>query len=628
MKTHGMTPQPMINALFSLILLLSLITSAAAQESLYMPAPFKKLYEKGETRSFTGAPGNRYWLNHAQYNIKARVYPQTRLLKGSEKIIYHNAGPDTLKEIVLRVYQDIYRRGNVRDFPVDKDALTDGMEILSLRINDVEVDTDDPQGSVKRNGTNLFLKLKQAVLPAQDITLHIEWKFHIADKSTIRSGMYDKTSGFVAYWYPQIAVYDDYFGWDRLNYTGQQEFYNDFHTYDVHLTLPAGYNVWATGLLQNAGEILSKDDLEKWQKAHKYDDVVSVAGGNPDAKAWHFRADHVPDFAFAFSDHFRWDLRSVDNGSRRVLVQAVYSREDTTATDVCEIAARTINYMSTEFPKIVYPYPSMTVFISKNGGGMEFPMMVNDGSVADYARRVGLTSHEITHTYFPFMMGINERRFAFMDEGMAVMLPFKVQNHLAPKRNIIADRVKTYNRVGGSIDDVPVMTPSNLLKGQAYRNASYNRPGLAYEFLRDLLGDELFIKAIGVYVKEWSGKHPLPYDFFFTMNRVTGQNLNWYFKAWFFDWAYADLAIEKAERKANNWEITVLNRGGLPLPVRLHYRSENGEEGKINKSAAVWRDNPKRYIVKINTDKDLKKIWLDTENVPDVQPMDNKMDKL
>ncbi len=589
-------------ALYMLMLLfVSLGLSSAGPRDLYMATTYQQVYDKGQTRSPEGRPGTGYWINHARYTIDVTVYPSTRLLKGRAVMVYSNESPDTLKKLVLRLYQDIYRKGNTRNESVDPLAVTDGMEILCLKVGDKRIDTDDPAGPARRRGTNLFIDLEKPLLPGGKRRLEIEWKYYIAEKSRIRSGMYDKSTAFVAYWYPQIAVYDDVFGWDILNYNGLQEFYNDFHDFDVRINVPAGYSVWATGILQNPGEILPSEQFDVWKRAFESDETQSLLSGkildedsvvvNEGAQSWHFKAGHVPDFAFSFSDHYAWDIRSVEvEPGRRTLIQAAYPKDDENSVDVCEIAAGSIAFLSGDFPAIPYPYEAMTVFISKNGGGMEFPMIVNDGSVEKHARRVSLTSHEITHTYFPFMMGINERRFAFMDEGMAVMLPFKAQLALAPEENIVARRVKRYNKIGGSVIDMPMMIPSYDLAGPAYRNASYNRPGMAYEYLRQILGDKLFLKALHDYVQNWRGKHPLPYDFFHTFNRVSGENLNWYWKPWFFEFAYADLALGSVSKTAGGLDVVVRNKGGLPLPVRLTVTDSEGREKVVEKTAAVWRE--------------------------------------
>ncbi len=618
-----------------LVMFLLVLTglSPAGADDLYMGTTFRPLYEKGLTRGFDGRPGKAYWINHASYRIDVTVYPETRLLKGRAKITYTNESPDTLKTLVMRLYQDIYRKGGARNSPMEPLALTEGMEIMRLKVGDTLMDTDDPRGQTRRRGTNLIITLKKPVLPGEQRRIEIDWKYYIAEKSRIRSGMYDKSSAFVAYWYPQLAVYDDVFGWDRLNYTGLQEFYNDFHDFDVRIHLPAGFSVWATGMLQNAGEVLPSEQHELWSRALESDNARAILSQkildedsvfiNEGATAWHYQASHVPDFAFAFSDHYAWDIRSVEvEPGRRTLIQAAYPKDDDTQTDVCDIAAESIAFLSGDFPAIPYPYPAMTVFISKNGGGMEFPMIVNDGSVSRHSRRVSLTSHEITHTYFPFMMGINERRFAFMDEGMAVMLPFKAQLALAPEENIIARRVKSYNRIGGSIVDLPMMIPSNELTGRAYRNASYNRPGMAYEYLRDMLGDTLFKKALHDYVKNWKGRHPLPYDFFFTFNRVSGRNLNWYWKPWFFELAYADLALGTVTQTAEGLDIVVENMGGLPLPVRISVTDREGGEKNVEKTAAVWRGK-KKVTVHVPWSGSPAKVVLGDENILDADNSNN-----
>ena len=406
----------------------------AQNNSLHLPLNFQHAYESG-SRSFDGAPGSKYWQNKTDYNLKAELDPITRKLSGEGTVIYYNNGPDTLRKIVLRLYPDIYRKGNIRDMEVDPAALTNGMQIEKMSVDGNEVKLSGDKYSPRREVTNLFLPLEKQLVPNSKVELNIEWNFIIPNKSQIRMGAYDSTSFFVAYWYPQIAVYDDVDGWDLLNYTGRTEMYNDFNNYDVEVTVPKEFLLWSTGVLQNPDEVYAKKVLEKYNRAHSSNEIIHIvtkedlANGTTtggDKIIYKIKADYVPDFVFATSDHYLWDASElmVDKTTgRKSFISAAYNKTANEFSTVAEVARKSIDYFSNEMPGVPYPYPCMTVF---NGqGGMEFPMMCNNSATKELWSTVHLTSHEICHTYFPFHMGINERKYAWMDEGCFLLISRK-----------------------------------------------------------------------------------------------------------------------------------------------------------------------------------------------------------
>ena len=260
--------------------------------------------------------------------------------------------------------------------------------------------------------------------------------------------------------------------------------------------------------------------------------------------------------------------------NRKVFVDAAYKIESEDFYDVADISKKSIQYFSFEMPGVSFPYPCLTAF--NGSGGMEFPMMINDGSASTLAGTVGVTSHEIAHTYFPFYMGINERKYAFMDEGWAVMLPFTFQERMVEDNYPRRRNVGGYQRFAGNETEMPPMIPSILLKGNSYRMAAYSRPGLAYDYLREVLGDELFTKALQEFIKRWNGKHPLPYDMYNTFNEVTGQDLNWYWHAWFFEHGYPDLAIDRVEQQEEKIQVFISKVGSIPIPIKLKIVFEDG----------------------------------------------------
>ena len=624
------------NSLIKIIVLAAALPnlSLLGQQELYMPRNFQSAYEEG-TRSFNGMPGENYWQNSSDYKIKVEVDPQENLLTGSEEITYYNNSPDTLEKMVIRLYQDILKKGGARDWPLPAEGVHDGVQISKVIIAGEEIDMNDKK-NFKRSGTNLLITLKKPLPPNSQLNLSIDWSVYISDKVKIRMGAYDSTSFFIAYWYPQVAVYDDIDGWDRYNYSGQQEFYNDFSNFDVEITVPNSFAVWAAGILQNPEELLNEKYLERYNLAYQSDEVIriiteddllsgNIFNNSNEFNTWKFKAEYVIDFSFATSDHYLWDGVSViadSTTNRKVFVDVAYKKESVDFYDVADISKKSIQYFSFEMPGVPFPYPCLTAF--NGSGGMEFPMMINDGSASTLAGTVGVTSHEIAHTYFPFYMGINERKYAFMDEGWAVMLPFDFQERMVEDNYPRRRNVYSYQRFAGNETEMPPMIPSVLLKGYSYRTAAYSRPGLAYDYLREALGNELFTKAIQEFIKRWNGKHPLPYDMYNTFNEVTAQNLNWFWNPWFFEHGHPDLGIDRVEQQEETIKVFISKEGNIPIPITLKIVFEDETETEIYHTAAVWQNENKEFLIEHPADKPVKEILLGNPDIPDTNT-DNNM---
>jgi hypothetical protein len=522
-----------INIIIALIII-PLSTISLGQEKLFIPRNIQSAYEKG-TRSPDGKPGKEYWQNSADYKIDVEVIPSTYQIIGNERITYYNNSPDSLTRIVLRLYPNIFKKGSARDYSINPDAIADGVSINKIEIDGRSINLEN-RSIFRVTSTIAVIYLPESVPSNSSIDLAIEWSFNLSPKATLRMGVYDSTSVFVGYWYPQVAVYDDIEGWDYYNYGGQVEFYNDFSNFDVSITLPNNFGVWATGELQNPEEVLSENIYERYLKAKQSDEVIRIVTTsdlnlstiykNDESKnTWIYKASNVSDFAFAFSDNYLWDgVRTIIDSSNNqsVFVQAVYPVDSPDFYDVAEASRDLINYFSYEMPGIKFPFPSVVAFNNgrSGGGGMEFPMMINDGSTDVWENTVALTAHELAHQYFPFYVGTNEKKYAFMDEGWAVMLPFKYMEKLAGINSRLISTVGNYEYLAGTDDDIPMMIPSLSLPYNSYRNSAYDKSSIAYEILRDMLGDELFLKALQEYINRWNGKHPTPYDFYFTFNDV------------------------------------------------------------------------------------------------------------
>jgi len=618
---------------FLILVVLTFSSLALAQDESYVPLNIKNTYKKN-TRSYDGKPGINYWQNSSEYKINAKLDPGTKVLEGTEQIKYYNNSPDSLSEIVIRLYHNINKPNAKRDFNLNEKSVTEGVLIKKLNFDGNSIDLSN-KSVVNIAGTNLILKLKNKISPKSLVNLEIEWSVKIPEVQSVRFGSYDSTSMFIAYWYPQISVYDDVDSWDRMDYSGLVEMYNDCNDFDVSLNVPVGYHIWATGVWQNADEVLKQKYLDKYKLAWKSDEVIKIfekedLGSKEiyktknDFHTFKFTGENVPDFAFGISDHFLWDASSFEvdkSTSKRVYVTTAYRLSAKDYPDNCYYAKETLKYFSFEMPAVPFPYPSATVF--NGGGGMEFPMIVNNGSEDSKAGTVGLTSHELAHQYMPFYLGTNERKYPFMDEGWAVMLPYDFQERMAEGNTPRLRTIKGYEDFAGNEFDLPLMIPTPTISWRSYRISAYNKPALAYDILRKTLGDNLFLKALRTYIEQWNGKHPIPTDFFFTFNEVSNQDLSWFWKPWFYDFSYPDLAIENVKSKRSSIVIQIKNQGKLPLPIKLQVMLNDEVVKEIYKTAEVWKSGKEKIDVKIDGIKNYDAIILGSELIPDVNSIDN-----
>lgn len=618
--------------LLSIALLICLGGYTVSAQELYMPRNIKEAYAKG-TRSMSGKPGANYWQNHGKYNMDIQVDAETKVVSGKEEILYSNNSSDTLKTLAIRFVNNLHKPTSPRGGAVSEDFLSTGLNISSFSVDGETYKVDS-----KNWGTVGNVKLNKPLLPKSKISVKIEWDYPLSKESG-REGQIDPNSFFVAYSYPRISVYDDYNGWDRIPHTDRAEFYNDFNDYEFAIKAPKNYVVYATGDFLNPDEVLQPEISARLKKSYNGDEVIHIATEQEmkdgkvtlqkDWNTWKFAVKHITDVTFALSNHYVWDGASVivdKKTNRRASAQAAYNA--TTGTDFINSVKYNLNaldWFSNNWPGIPYPYAKTIAF--QGFADMEYPMMVNDSQFGDPVFAQLVQDHEVAHTYFPFYMGINETRYAYMDEGWATTFEYLIG--IAEHGKEAADkfyknfRVNKYINDKSTEEDQPVISMSDQVSGSGYGNNSYGKASLSYLALKDMLGDDLFKKALHTYMGNWNGKHPIPWDYFNSMNAGAGQNLNWFFQNWFFTNNYLDLAIAKVTPAKGKSTVTIKNTGGFVIPFDVVVTYTDGKTETIHKTPAVWKANQKEVSVTINTAKKIKSIGLDNGIYMDATPKDN-----
>jgi len=610
-----------------LVVLFLIAVSGSAQSILQPPLNIVNGYNKG-TRSYTGKPGTQYWQNTADYNIKINFEPNSRNLSGTVDIDYTNNSPDTLNELQFKLYPNFYKKGAMRNYKAEAVDLGDGVKIKKLTINGTDQDVD----KLVIDGTNMTVNLV-SFLPKTKLHASVTYEYTLNRTSHVRTGQIDSGSYFVAYFFPRIAVYDDIDGWNRYQYLGNEEFYNDFCHFNAEITVPANYTIWATGDLKNAKDVYADKFVKRIDLAGKVDSVTNIiteadlAAGNVTKQnptnVWKFEANNVTDFVFATSNHYLWKASSLvvdSTTNRRTRVDAVFNPIHKDFYNVIGYARKTVEAMSFKFPKWPYPYPHETVVDGLDQ--MEYPMMVNDNPLENREDEIELTDHEIFHTMFPFYMGINETKYGWMDEGWATIGEWLITNMIDPA---IHDDygMDRYQSTAGKEEDQPIMTLTPQLSGTSFMTNSYPKPALGYLYVKDLLGDALFTKALHYYIEQWHGKHPMPYDFFFCMNAGSGKNLNWFWKNWFMDRGVPDQAIGKVTHHGHEWQVVVNNIGTKAIPVDLTITYNDGTTKLIHKTIAVWENGARSTMLNFVAEKPVTKLVLGVLYDPDVNKKDN-----
>ena len=632
----------------------------AVVESNYDPhALFSPLfYPVGGTisRAATGEPNVGYWQNRADYQINASLNDVTHEITGSVTITYKNNSPHALPFLWLQLDQNLFNkesRGQAR-MPFDsrsrygdsKSSFNGGYKITSVKnLN------DNTDANYLIAETRMQVRLKNAVKPAGDIIkLKIDFSFILPEYGADRCGILKTKNGdifAVAQWYPRMCVFDDVQGWNTLPYLGPSEFYLEYGDFDITLTAPASHIVVCGGELQNPSEVLTATQVQRMEEAKKSDKTVMIRtekevnepSSRPTATTltWKYKISNSRDVAWASSKSFIWDAAKINlpagqaglPSGKTSLAMSVYPVESNGKKGwgrATEYTKGSIENYSKRWYE--YPYPVATN-VASNVGGMEYPGIVFCGSKAQTEGLFGVTDHEFGHTWFPMIVGSNERKYGWMDEGFNTFINSLADddfNNGEYKRSKTSMEF-TAGYMFGERSEPIFLTPDAMKEGNIGL-ALYSKPGYGLELLRnEILGPERFDYAFKTYINRWAFKHPTPWDFFRTMDNAAGEDLGWFWKEWFLENYRLDQSIISVKYDkdiaANGALVTIANLEQMAMPVNISYETKTGIKGTLKLPVEVW-NNTNTWKVKLPTTEELTKVEIDAEKVfPDMNFKNN-----
>ena len=595
-------------------------------------------------RSASGNPGPSYWQNKTSYSIEAEVFPETSMLKGKVTLTYTNNSPENLDYIWMYLEQNRFTkdsRGTLTSPSNDryKGDLDGGFKISNMAVKTAK--SSVPLSKYIVSDTRMQVYLNHPI-PAKGgiVELSMDFEFKIPKDGMDRMGKLDTSKGTIfslAQWYPRVAVFDDVVGWNIEPYLGAGEFYLEYGNYDYKITVPYDQIVVGSGELVNPTQVLTALEIKRLATAATSDKTTFIIApeevGNttitrPTSSGkltWHFKMNNTRDVAFGVSKAFIWDAARINLPSNKsCLAQSVYYEDirgqSRWSRSTEYVKASIEHYSKTWFE---FPYPN-AVNVASNVGGMEYPGL----SFCDYNESNNglweVTDHEFGHNWFPMIVGSNERRYAWMDEGFNTFLNFystkAFNNH---EYQSYLDKIDITNWLS-SKDREGIDTYPDVTKDYNLGFTAYFKPAKGLQLLREyILGPERFDNAFKTYIKTWAYKHPQPNDFFNIMNNVAGENLNWFWKGWFYGNANIDLGIKSVEVKDRNYIVTFENIGQIPMPLVFEIIYADGTKERRTLPVETWqKQNEWKYT--IQNSNTIQSITIDPDKIlPDMDLKNN-----
>ncbi|HUR20202.1 MAG TPA: M1 family metallopeptidase [Vicinamibacterales bacterium] len=571
------------------------------------------------TRDLTGRPGPNYWQLETDFTIEARLDPATQTITGTESILIHNNSPAPLNELVMRLDHNIFRglvpRGS--SFPAEN---TEGMVVTRLAIDGVEISLTPAAGGRRGGGapgqrTNSASSLDQTVaritlanpVPAKGTAkLDVAWHTKLPGgpgRGHRMTQRWDDALFQPTQWYPRLAKYDDMRGWDTSLYLGPSEFYNNFGRFDVKIDVPGGWIVTGTGVLQNPTQVLTPTARERLATVLSSDAIVTIVGPDEsgpgkstaagDRLVWHFVADKVNDFAWATARNYVWQAtRATIPGKGPIPVYMVFQPEHAAQfARAGQITRHALEFYSKLWAP--YPFPQMTLQDGPSNG-MEYPMVINSNS--------GPADHETGHQWWPMVVGTNETRYGWMDEGFNQYMNELSDADAATRKPNLNGLGQSYGRTSGDENEPSMMWSANDA-GPMYSFQTYGKTPLMLSMLGGIVGDEAVQRAMSEYTRVWSFKHPSPWDYVFFMNTALKQDLGWFWYYWLWTTDSVDGRIANVATAGPRTTVTVRQDGQMPSPVVLKLKfAAAGPALQSVAGATVTTVDPQTAIVTFPVD--------------------------
>jgi hypothetical protein len=624
--------------IYCLAFLLPVLAVAQTEPTKYWEDKFKQLGPElatpNEQRTASGAPGNAYWQQRADHAMNITIDDATQTLYGEETITYYNQSPDALSYLWLQLDQNAFEK------TADSYAIEQMKMGESVSYNDL-VDLNpwydggfkldfvrDAAGKALPytvNKTMMRIDLPQALKPGGTFVFKIKWWYNINDRIRLggRSGYeYFEEDGNYLYtmaqFFPRMVVYCDNQGWQHKQFLGAGEFTLNFGNYDVKITVPADHVVAATGVLQNAKEVLTADELKRFNAAKTSDEPIVITTQEEaekkeknkettKTKTWHFKAENVRDFAFANSRKFIWDAQAVKIGDKTPLAMSYYPKEGNPLWG--QFSTRVVAHTLRSYSEhtIDYPYP-VAISVHTKWMGMEYPMICFNGGrpekdgTYDQGTRDGMISviiHEVGHNFFPMIINSDERQWTWMDEGLNTFVQYlaeKEYDRNYPTRRGPARNIVDYMR-GDKSTMSPIMTNSESI--YQFGNNAYGKPATALNILREtVMGRELFDYAFKEYCRRWAFRHPTPEDFFRTMEDASAVDLDWFWRGWFYGTDHCDMNLKDVK-------IFRLNTHNPEIEKALDKQKKEGAAPDISQQ----RDAAEKMKVEVDSDPDMRDFY-------------------
>ena len=588
-----------------------------------------ELATPNEQRTASGAPGHAYWQQQADYNMKIRLDDNLQRVSGEEVITYHNNSPDVLYYLWLQLDQNNMAK-NSDAYAVEQSKIGDRMSLNDIvdlepwfdggfKLEEVK-DASGKDLKYTVNQTMMRIDLETPLKAGAVYTFKIKWWYNINDRIRLggRSGYeyFEEDKNYlytIAQFYPRMVVYTDYAGWQHKQFLGGGEFTLDFGNYTVAITVPSDHIIGSTGVLQNPKDVLTADQMKRFEKAKSSNEPVIICTQDEainrektkstTEKTWIFKAENVRDFAFATSRKFIWDAQAVDVGGKKPLAMSFYPKEGNPLWE--QYSTRAVAHTLRVYSKhtIDYPYP-VAISVHSKWIGMEYPMICFNGGRPEadgpYSEntKVGMISviiHEVGHNFFPMIINSDERQWTWMDEGLNTFVQYLAEKEFdpnyptrrGPARNIV-DYMK-----GDKTKMSPIMTNSESI--YQFGNNAYGKPATALNILREtIMGRELFDYAFKEYARRWAFKHPTPEDFYRTMEDASGVDLDWFWRGWFYGTEHCDMNLK--EVKLYKW-----NTRNPEVENAFKKELKDAQPADIS----LQRDRAEVMVTQMDVDKDI-----------------------